>query len=1136
MNNLLVRFFYFSFCVLLCNGTSRTFAQTNTEVFGQNRVQYRKFDWKYFDTKHFRVYHYDKAGRELGRYVAEEAEYDISVIEKKLGGQFPQRFNIILYNSYDEYNQTNVGLKTENPAMGNTRSGSLKLVDDKLVVYFTGAHRDLRRQIRSGMATVVMQRVLYGENIKSKIKNSLLLNLPAWVTEGYIAYLVDGWDEKSNSEWKSILDANPKMGFYELSELHPEIAGKAFWKFIASQYGTNMEKSLLFSIQQKTSLNKAMKDPMNLNMKVTKAYDSCINFYKEAYKTDAINQEKPDSTGGIITLKVPKDYSTITNIKVSPSGKEIAYVRWKGGRFTVYTQQTKGNQTLTPLLEGGVKDLTELQDPNYPMLTWSNTGSKLAILYRKGKETRLDILNNTKGRRQHYNIPPNRFDRVLSMAFLGDDNSLVFSAIRKSQTDLYQFTIKGSKMTNITDDVWDDLTPQFISEASFTGIVFSSNRPKPNLIVPQEVNELPAGPQNIFFYNTNSKNKELLQLTHVANGHITQPIQHGKDNFAYLHDSNGINNKFVVLFGRNAANKDSAYSLPITNYNSNIISHQYNHTTGDVSEVIQVGNKYKVYFHEPIIPNDTTTPKTLVPTILSERVDDEMMLPQIASPTNPLGLRYNSTEERGTSTRGIPATKSSIKSGKVFQSEFSDDDNQTPTDFGTAPDGSVADFLTEDDNNSNSIPDSSMLVEITDSAYLKMKPSPYKKSFKPDFVSVKLDNSILFNQYQIIAANGGNYTPQGISGLTNITLDELLENQRLTGGFQFPMENNTSTYFLQYQNFTKRLDWGVFYMRKQYKELSDILASDGRGNIYVIPDRLFKVNTNMVQGDLSYPIDRRRSLRFHTALREDRYTPLTIDTISLLLNFGKTVTYSSFSKLEYVFDNTISPTTNILFGTRYKLYTEYIRTLSEPGKYAYTFGFDVRNYEKIYKNFIFATRLSYAHSDGTSKVQYLLGGVDNWIRPSRDAAGSQPPGSDYGYQLLATSLRGYRQFARSGNNYASFSNELRLPVITTFVKRPVKSSILKNLQFVTFMDAGAAWKGFLPSQENMSVTLNFPNMPANGLNNVRLSVDMPNGGFALGYGAGLRTALSGYFLRLDAAWNVDGSKKPIIYFALGTDF
>jgi hypothetical protein len=48
---------------------------------------------------------------------------------------------------------------------------------------------------------------------------------------------------------------------------------------------------------------------------------------------------------------------------------------------------------------------------------------------------------------------------------------------------------------------------------------------------------------------------------------------------------------------------------------------------------------------------------------------------------------------------------------------------------------------------------------------------------------------------------------------------------------------------------------------------------------------------------------------------------------------------------------------------------------------------------------------------------------------------------------------------------------------------------------------------------------------------------VPNSsGLALGYGAGLRTMLFGYFLRMDAAWNIDGSPKPIIYLAIGTDF
>lgn len=1111
-------------------------AQSNLEVFGQNRIQKRKFDWKFFDTKHFRVYHYDRSGRELGRYVAEEAEYDISIIEKKMGGQFPQRFNIILYNTYDEYRQSNVGLKEENPTMGNARAGSLKLVDDKLVVYFTGEHSDLRHQIRSGMATVVMQKMVFGDNLKKAVKNSLLLNLPQWVTEGYIAYLVDGWDQKSNSEWKGMLDANPDKGFYELAEEEPELAGKAFWKFVHAQYGMNTVKSLLYTMQQKTGLNKAMKERANLNMKVTRAYDSCINFYKNTYAADAKFQDRIDSANGVTFIKVPRDNSELRSIRVSPAGTDLAYVSWKNGRYQVCTQKTGGASPVTVLLEGGKRDLTEQTDPNYPMLCWSITGSKLAILYRKGKDAYLRVYNNKRGRIETHKIPNNRFDRVLSMTFTQDDDKLIFSAIKKSQTDLYLFTIKGSKMSNITDDVWDDASPSFVSGGARTGVLFLSNRPKPNINVPVGVNELPAGPLNVFFYNTVTENPELLQCTNVKVGHISQPVQYGAEGFAYLHDSNGVNNRYVVQFARSVENKDSAYAIPVTNYSTSIIRQQYNAVAGDMSDVVQQGNKFVVYFHDVENLGDTIRMKKLHPTTLSSEHMD------IAPPKSP--VVEPKPAEKPNVTAAEPRfpgrfaddedekKKPEIKGGNVFQSEFSDNDEQPRKRARRAP---VAD---EEDEKAGEVAvvDSSVLTEITDSAYLKMKPSKYRKSFKPDYLSIKLDNSILFNQYQSIAVNGGQFQNPSLGALSSISLNEILENQRITVGFQLPLMLNYSVYFLQYQNFARRLDWGFFFLRRQSKGYETVGYGSG-GVILATKDQLFRTTSDMGQFDLGYPIDRRKAVRFHTSVRSDRFVQKITDTLSLELDFPKTNYYTSVSRLEYVFDNTISPATNIWNGSRYKVYTEYMSGLNNGNKNCYNVGIDVRNYEKLYKNTILATRLAYAHSEGNYMVQYLMGGVDNWMFAQKDnATAGQPPGSNFGFQMLATSLRGYPQYARIGNSFGVLSNEIRVPIASTFFNRPVQSSLLKNLQFVAFADAGCAWKGWVPNPDSLVKTITLPQtVPAGGLNNVALEFRYP-AGLAVGYGAGIRTALFGYFVRFDVAWNIEGEKKPMAYFALGTDF
>jgi len=1117
----LLRVFLVAVCAVMCL-SSGVSGQTYVEVYGQNRLQYRKFEWKYFDTHHFRVYHYDKAGRQLGRYVAEEAENDIVTIEKKLGGQFPKRFNIILYNSYDEYRQTNIGLKDESQLAENSQAGTVNLVGDKLVVYFTGQHADLRRQIRKGMAEVVMERMIFGENFKKMVKNALLLNLPEWVTDGYIAYLVDGWDAKSNSEWKSLLDARPKAGFNELAEQYPELAGKAFWRFVSSQYGMATVKNLLYSMQKKTSLNKAMKEPENLRLKVTKAYDSCISFYKNVYILDAHKQEKPDSSKGIVALKIPKDNTVVRNIRVSPRGSDVAYVAWKDGKFSVNVQRTTDAQDVATIVEGGKKDLTEQTDPSYPLLAWSNNGYKLGVLYKSGSRTMLRIYNSLKGKIENYTIPKNRFDRALSIAFMEDDDNMIFSAIRKSQTDLYMFTIKGNKMTNITDDVWDDIEPQYVSGGSRTGILFLSNRPKPNLEVPLGVNELPTGPMNVFFYNTKTKSTELLQCTNVSTGHITQPIQYGADNFAYLYDANGVNNKYVVLFARNKQKKDSAYSVPVTNYTSSILSHQYNLASLGVADVVQEKDKYRVYFHELMMPGENAKAKDLVPTTLSQEKPEDK-----SNNTNANRLLY----KNGKYYKATEEAEPEIKGGNAFQSEFSDTTTPQPrhSRFRNRQKGSNAD-------NEKKEADSSMLSEITDSNYVKMKPTNYRYSFKPDNFSIKLDNSLLFSQYQSIASNGGSYQNPSLGALTTLSINELMEDQRITVGFQLPINVTAATYFIEYQNFTKRLDWGLLMLRTQDKENFAVPVG---GNYW--DDELFKSVTNMVQALFSYPLDRVHSIRFNTALRQDRLLEKATDTYSLAYPITIPDAYTSLSRLEYVFDNTISPEMNIRYGTRFKFYGEYMYGLTNGNRNCYNLGMDIRNYEKLYKHFILANRLAYAHSDGNSEVEYLLGGVDNWISPQSAANANQPAASNYGFQTLATPVRGYKQYARIGNNYMVFNTELRLPLLTTFMKRPIQSAILKNLQLVGFVDMGDAWRAFLPDANNTVSQYSYPTpaqLTGTGPNNVFLNLTVPNsGGLAVGYGAGLRTSIFGYFVRLDAAWNMDEpSWTPIFYFSLGTDF
>lgn len=1101
-------------------------AQTNLETFGQNRVQYRNFDWKFFETEHFRIYHYDAAGRQLARYVSEQVENDIKVVEEKIGGQFPRRFKIIVYNSYDDYRQTNIGRKNDSQIQDVT-GGTVNLVGDKLIVYFTGEHNDLRRQTRAGMSRVVMERMLFGDSFREMVKNAVLMNLPSWTINGFLAYLVDGWDTQANTDWKNLMEQYPGAGFHELSEKNPELAGKAFWKYISDRYGENDMKNLLYNMQLKSSLSLGIK--MSLGQKVKAAYDSAMNFYRETYTADALTKEIPDSNTSLLEIDVPRDNSVIRDIKVSPRGNDVAYVVWKNGEYKIYQQKTQGQQELSVLMEGGRLDYNEQPDPNYPLITWSNNGLKLGILYKKGRQTRLRIYNSLKAKIETYIIPANRFDRVLNMTFMEDDTKLVFSAIKKSQTDLYEFTIKGSKMRNITNDPWDDVQPWFVSGGSRKGILFLSNRPQPNLNVPVSINELPVGPMNVFFYNTKTQRSELMQMSHVTSGNITQPIQYGSENYAYLYDANGIRNKYIVLLGRDTRNMDSFYAVPITNYTQNIISHQYNPASNQVADVLQAGDKYKVYFRELQLPGVNAEAKDLSPAILIK--SDEKKKPAVGYVPTPDGQVYTPPRENTTI----------LKSGNVFQSEF----DTTPADTSVqaekpaTPDTMQA-MVSNDrgDDMHETVEESDSTLIKTDSTYVKMKPQPYRLSFKPDFFSVRIDNSVLLNKYQPVDQNWGSYTNPSLAAMITVSLDDLMENHRFTGGVRLPINFSGKTFFLQYENFKKRTDWGIMLLRSENYSSRDVIFIDTvNGTKSPLVNLLQKNTTTIVQGSVSYPLDRIRSVKMQMGLREDKLSVKSQDIYSLFYepDFGKQ--YWATGRLEYVFDNSISPLMNIFNGFRYKVYAEYLYKLNNSNGGFYNLGFDFRYYKKLYKNFIWANRVAGAHSGGNQKILYYMGGVDNWLNYKYSDYVPVRPTENYAFQALATNLRGYEQNSRNGNTYAVLNSEFRLPVFTTFIKRPIQSTVFRNLQAVAFVDAGSAWNGLMPNADALRndqylPTANDPN--ASPL--VNLTLYDQTGGLGLGYGLGLRTTLFGYFVRFDAAWNIEGFRKPIYYLSFGTDF
>jgi hypothetical protein len=89
---------------------------------------------------------------------------------------------------------------------------------------------------------------------------------------------------------------------------------------------------------------------------------------------------------------------------------------------------------------------------------------------------------------------------------------------------------------------------------------------------------------------------------------------------------------------------------------------------------------------------------------------------------------------------------------------------------------------------------------------------------------------------------------------------------------------------------------------------------------------------------------------------------LSIDDLSL--NFPNQFLDWGSGRLEYVFDNTLNTGLNLYNGTRLKVFGEYYKQIDKSNTGMVIVGTDIRRYQKIHREIIWANRFAAGSSFG----------------------------------------------------------------------------------------------------------------------------------------------------------------------------
>jgi hypothetical protein len=1112
LKKLLIYHIFFIVLSILVN------AQTTQVQFGKNRVQYKKIKWQTIETTAYDLYFYDDS-KEIANYVQTIAEKEIERLIEVLSYSYRQKLDILVFNNLQDYVQHNIGLNSETFNIG----GTAKIYENKIFIYFNGNHQTLQNDLTYAISNTMIKQMMKGESFGQKFTNLLLLRLPEWYKIGVNHYVAYDWNSKDDDELRQLFLSEKNISFNKLNNKRIVLAGKSFWNMIAEEYGTDAIGNILYLTRINHKINDGFKIATGKSLE--RLMNDWHNFYKERYELDAENRE--DFTAHDVILK-SKNNNVTQFISNSIGNKQAFVLNNEKNAYKVFV--TENNKT-KKIISNRLKFENDFIDYNNPTIAWSKDGNLLAIIENKSGKTKIvtkDFAMHKKSKKTILDV-----EAVFGVDFTFNNDNLVLSAQKNGQTDLYLYNLSSNTLKQINNTIFDDLYPKVIKLNNKENILFSSNYALSEIgnIATYKYENL-----DLFLMDLNGKNST--RLTESSNSNEFAIGSYDANSYTFLSDENGINNQYsgyvtnlfidadtIILNQDTIINenyKQKGINSPISNFKYNIkhLAVSNNENFYIFENKLKKKNVYQIQKN-----NKTNTlnklsikPTSLVSNIIEPKVKSENVEIKKNKPTTGLSEHIDSIY-----LGNFPYT---------FQNKFNHTITSTEKEKLNEEDDKLEIKVDEEDEKNKLSKKTNTNKFINYINPNKSKSVLYKSKFSTDFFAIQLDNTLL-QTYQSVAQNLSSYRFPKVGVLMSVGISDILENHKLKASIRVPFSFDRTEINIRYDNLKNKIDKYISIYRRSNK--INFRAVDSLGNYLLNYLNVGKTITYVAEAGISYPFDYAKSIRLSTSYRNEKFVPLYTEYESL---FYKTTQENWISaKLEYVQDNTKDIQFNIPTGFKLKVFAEYFNNINQKKSNIYNFGFDIRYYQKIYKNFIWANRLAYATSFGNQKILYFLGGVDAWLNQKYDNDTPIDENVYYGLQAPVNNMRGLPQNIRNGNNYLLWNSELRLPLFSFLSKKPIQSDFIRDFQLIGFFDAGMAYSKFNPFDKENAYIQSFVNDPIK--NSLVVKAKYYRNPFVYGFGAGVRTNILGYFIRIDAGWGNDGNSinsKPIWHLSLSKDF
>jgi len=532
--------------VLIIAGISTGAAQEAN--FGQNKVQYKKFQWYYIQTSHFDIY-FSQDGEYLANFTAAAAESSYTMISKSFRYQINNRIPIMVYNSHNDFQQTNVISEYLEEGIG----GVTELFKNRMVIPFEGNYRMYRHVIHHEMVHAVLNDMFYGGSIQSIISNNIRLQLPMWFNEGLAEFESLRWDTNSDMFMRdaTIHTYLPPIDY--LSGYFAYRGGQSVWYYIANKYGDQKIAEILNRIRGTRNVDQGFRSALGLS--VSELNERWQKEQKVLYWPDIAKREDPADFATRLTNHVKESNFYNTSPSISPQGDKIAFISDRDGYFDVFIISTIDNK-ISKIVDGQRTSNFEELHLLTPGITWSPDGKKIALAVKSGDADAIFIVDAATGDQEKLQF---KLDGIFSVSWSPKGDKLAFVGDDAKQSDIFIYDLATKNLTNLTDDLFSDVDPSWSPDGKT--VYFASDRRN---YAPREA----AAPKfkmshfdysQLDIYAMDISTMQLKRITDYTGSDETSPvISPDGTKMLYVSDRNGIGN----IYERNLL---TGADRPVTN-------------------------------------------------------------------------------------------------------------------------------------------------------------------------------------------------------------------------------------------------------------------------------------------------------------------------------------------------------------------------------------------------------------------------------------------------------------------------------------------------------------------------------------------------------------------------------------------